>query len=128
MGRMRGMWEGSARARVRLDVVTAPDEERLLGHLTEESYAEVRMHGQVARRTVHHHGMSYDFEARGHHHAVDVSEVILCPRGDTLHTHHASWLPVEPAPHTRPAAGEPPPWREACSAGAEQGDGPPVSD
>jgi hypothetical protein len=90
MGRMRGMWEGSARARVRLDVVTAPDEERLLGHLTEESYAEVRMHGQVARRTVHHHGMSYDFEARGHHHAVDVQRSDLVSEG--RHATYASRL------------------------------------
>ena len=44
-------------------LITAVEEEQLLGRLAEDSYGEVRMRGQVARRTVRHYGVSYDFEA-----------------------------------------------------------------
>jgi alkylated DNA repair protein (DNA oxidative demethylase) len=63
MGRMRGIWERPHALEYVPDLVTAPDEERLLCRLREESYGDVRMHGQVARRTVRHYGVSYDFEA-----------------------------------------------------------------
>jgi alkylated DNA repair protein (DNA oxidative demethylase) len=63
MGRMRGAWERPGGLAYLPDLVSATEEERLLGRLAEESYGEVRMHGQVARRTVRHYGMSYDFEA-----------------------------------------------------------------
>jgi alkylated DNA repair dioxygenase AlkB len=45
------------------DLVMAPEEEALSSRMAAESYGEVRMHGQVARRTVRHYGVSYDFEA-----------------------------------------------------------------
>jgi alkylated DNA repair dioxygenase AlkB len=60
---MRGIWERPPGLGYLADLVTAPEEERLLCRLAEERYGEVRMHGQVARRTVRHYGMSYDFEA-----------------------------------------------------------------
>jgi alkylated DNA repair protein (DNA oxidative demethylase) len=63
MGRMRGMWERPNGLAYFPDLITRPEEERLLCCLAEDSYGEVRMHGQVARRTVRHYGMSYDFEA-----------------------------------------------------------------
>jgi DNA oxidative demethylase len=63
MARMRGIWEGPHGLAYAPDVVTVPDEARMLGHLAHESYGEVRMRGQVARRTVRHYGMSYDFES-----------------------------------------------------------------
>ncbi len=63
MGRMRGISERPHGLAYVPDVVTAPEEERLLCRLAEVSYGEVRMRGQVARRTVRHYGVSYDFEA-----------------------------------------------------------------
>ncbi len=63
MGRMRGLWERPDGLVYVPDVVAAPEEERLLCRLAEDSYDEVRMRGQVARRTVRHYGVSYDFEA-----------------------------------------------------------------
>jgi DNA oxidative demethylase len=63
MGRMRGLEERPPGLTYVPDLITAGEEERLLARLVEESYDEVRMHGQVARRTVRHYGLSYDFEA-----------------------------------------------------------------
>jgi DNA oxidative demethylase len=63
MGRMRGIWEPPQGLLYVPDLITAPEEERLLGRLAEESYGEVRMHGQAARRTIRHYGLSYDFES-----------------------------------------------------------------
>jgi hypothetical protein len=51
MGRMRGLWERPPGLAYFPDFVTAPEEERLLCRLAEDSYGEVRMRGQVARRT-----------------------------------------------------------------------------
>ena len=62
MGRMRGIWESPHGLAYAPDVVTAPEEERLLRRLAEDSYGEVRMHGQIARRTVRHYGVRYHFE------------------------------------------------------------------
>ena len=63
MGRMRGIWERPRGLAYIPDLVTAPEQERLLRRLATDSYGEVRMRGQVARRTVRHYGVSYDFEA-----------------------------------------------------------------
>jgi DNA oxidative demethylase len=63
MGRMRGISERPHGLSYVPELITAAEEGRLLARLVEESYDEVRMHGQVARRTVRHYGMSYDFEA-----------------------------------------------------------------
>jgi alkylated DNA repair dioxygenase AlkB len=60
---MRGIWEQPHGLSYISDLVTASEEDRLLHRLTEDSYDEVRMHGQVARRTVRHYGLSYDFDA-----------------------------------------------------------------
>jgi len=60
---MRGIWERPPGLRYVRELITAAEEERLLSRLVEESYDEVRMHGQVARRTVRHYGMSYNLEA-----------------------------------------------------------------
>ena len=62
MGRMRGTWERPHGLAYIPDLITVPEEERLLCRLAEDSYGEVRMHGQVARRTVRHYGVSYHFE------------------------------------------------------------------
>ena len=63
MGRMRGIWERPSGLAYLPDLITWPEEKRLLCRLAEDSYGEDRMHGQVARRTVRQYGMSYDFEA-----------------------------------------------------------------
>ena len=63
MGRMRGIWERPGGLVYLPDLVTAPEEEWLLCRLAQDSYGEVRMRGQVARRTVRHYGVSYDCEA-----------------------------------------------------------------
>jgi DNA oxidative demethylase len=63
MGRMRGIWERPEGLVYRPELLTAAEEERLLRRLAEDSYGEVRMRGQVARRTVRHYGLSYDYEA-----------------------------------------------------------------
>ena len=63
MGRMRGTWERPPGFAYVADLVTPPEEERLVRRLAEDAYGEVRMHGQVARRRVRHYGVSYDFEA-----------------------------------------------------------------
>jgi DNA oxidative demethylase len=62
MGRMRGTWEQPPGLVYVPDLITAPEEKGLLSRLAEEPYDEVRMHGQVARRTVRHYGVSYHFE------------------------------------------------------------------
>ena len=63
MGRMRGIWEQPHGLSYISDLVTASEEDQLLHRLAEDSYDEVRMHGQVTRRTVRHYGLSYDFDA-----------------------------------------------------------------
>jgi alkylated DNA repair dioxygenase AlkB len=63
MGRMRGISERPPGLVYVPDLLPAPEEDRLLSRVIDESYGEVRMHGQVARRTVRHYGVSYDFEA-----------------------------------------------------------------
>jgi alkylated DNA repair dioxygenase AlkB len=63
MGRMRGISERPDGLAYVPDLLPAAEEEQLLRRLAEVSYDEVRMHGQVARRTVRHYGVSYDFEA-----------------------------------------------------------------
>jgi DNA oxidative demethylase len=63
MGRMRGIAERPVGLVYVPDLVLIPEEDRLLSRLAGESYGEVRLHGQVARRTVRHYGFSYDFEA-----------------------------------------------------------------
>lgn len=62
-GRMRGVREVPPGLRFVEDFLP-PDEERsLLAHLIDLDYGEVRMHGQVARRTVRHYGVDYAFES-----------------------------------------------------------------
>jgi DNA oxidative demethylase len=62
MGRMRGTPERGGGLVYVPDVLAAPEEDGLLRRIADESYGEVRMRGQVARRTVRHYGVSYDFE------------------------------------------------------------------
>jgi len=59
---MRGIWEQPPGLVYVPELVSAADEERLLERLVGDSYDEVRMHGQVARRTVRHYGVGYHFE------------------------------------------------------------------
>jgi len=63
MGRMRGIAERPHGLVYVPDLVPRPEADRLLGRVVDESYGEVRMHGQVARRTVRQYGLTYDFEA-----------------------------------------------------------------
>jgi DNA oxidative demethylase len=63
MGRMRGISERPDGLVYVPDFVVAPEEQRLVHRLADEAYGEVRMHGQVARRTVRHYGVGYDFES-----------------------------------------------------------------
>jgi DNA oxidative demethylase len=58
---MRGVHERPEGLRL-VDVLLEPDEEQeLLGHTADLELREVRLHGQVARRTVRDYGVSYDF-------------------------------------------------------------------
>jgi DNA oxidative demethylase len=59
---MRGTVEQPAGLRYLPDLLNAAEEDALLGHLRTLDYAEVRMHGQVARRVVRHYGMNYDYD------------------------------------------------------------------
>lgn len=45
------------------DFVTAEEEARLVTAVEHLEYSEVRMKGQVAKRTVRHYGVRYDYEA-----------------------------------------------------------------
>jgi len=63
MGRMRGIWERPPGLVYAPEMITPAQEERLLRDLVGNSYDEVRMHGQVARRTVRHFGVDYHFES-----------------------------------------------------------------
>lgn len=47
------------------EFVTGDEERDLLAELDGFEFAEVRMRGQVARRTVVHFGLRYDYEGRG---------------------------------------------------------------
>ncbi|MFG3422987.1 alpha-ketoglutarate-dependent dioxygenase AlkB [Micromonospora sp. NPDC049460] len=61
MGRMRGVHERPAGLTYQPDLVD-PDEERsLLTALAAFDFREIRMHGQIARRTVRHFGFDYDY-------------------------------------------------------------------
>jgi DNA oxidative demethylase len=62
MGRMRGIWERPPGLAYVPELITNGEEERLARRLAADSYDEVRMRGQVARRTVRHYGVSYHFE------------------------------------------------------------------
>jgi DNA oxidative demethylase len=44
------------------DLIAPAEDEALLGWLSGLAFGEVRMRGQVARRTVRHFGLDYDFE------------------------------------------------------------------
>ena len=81
MGRMRGTTERPAGLAYVPDLLTAPEEQRLLGRLAQDSYGEVRLHGQVARRTVRHYGVSYDFETAGIAPGDPIPEWLLDLRG-----------------------------------------------
>ncbi|RZU31753.1 alpha-ketoglutarate-dependent dioxygenase AlkB [Blastococcus saxobsidens] len=63
MGRMRGIWQRPEGLVYLPDLLLAPEEGEFLSRMAGEPYGEVRLHGQVARRTVRHYGVSYDFEA-----------------------------------------------------------------
>jgi alkylated DNA repair protein (DNA oxidative demethylase) len=63
MGRMRGTSEHPGGLVYVPELVLPAEEDQLMRRMADESYGEVRMHGQVARRTVRHYGVSYDFEA-----------------------------------------------------------------
>ncbi|PZF83683.1 alpha-ketoglutarate-dependent dioxygenase AlkB [Micromonospora deserti] len=61
MGRMRGVHERPAGLSYQPELVD-PDEERsLLTALAAYDFREIRMHGQIARRTVRHFGFDYDY-------------------------------------------------------------------
>jgi alkylated DNA repair dioxygenase AlkB len=60
---MRGIEERPAGLAYHPALLTAAEEQQLLSQLGQQSYGEVRMRGQVARRTVRHYGLGYDYEA-----------------------------------------------------------------
>src|ERR687890_2468833 len=59
---MRGIVEQPAGLRYLPDLLDPPEEAALLDHLQTLQYAELRMHGQVARRVVRHYGVDYDYD------------------------------------------------------------------
>src|SRR3954468_24603422 len=48
----------------RADVVTPEEEAELLARLTSLRFDPIVIHGQAARRTARHYGMSYDYQSR----------------------------------------------------------------
>jgi DNA oxidative demethylase len=59
---MRGIVEPPPGLRYLPDLLDPPEEAALLDRLRTLEYAEVRMHGQVARRVVRHYGVDYDYD------------------------------------------------------------------
>jgi alkylated DNA repair protein (DNA oxidative demethylase) len=49
----------------RPDFITADEEQTVLAVVRDLEFHQVRMHGQIARRTVCHFGYDYDYESRG---------------------------------------------------------------
>jgi DNA oxidative demethylase len=60
---MRGIVEEPAGLRYLPDLLTASEEAALVVRLRSLKYAEVRLHGQVARRVVRHYGVNYDYDS-----------------------------------------------------------------
>ncbi|HEX2771507.1 MAG TPA: alpha-ketoglutarate-dependent dioxygenase AlkB [Micromonosporaceae bacterium] len=60
---MRGVWERPAGLAYRPDLLHAGEERDLLTALGDLALQEVRMHGQVARRTVHPFGFDYAYDS-----------------------------------------------------------------
>ena len=61
-GRMRGVEERPVGLRYEADLLSEPEEKQLLALMERIEFREVRMRGQVARRTVRHFGFTYDYE------------------------------------------------------------------
>ncbi|MBM0238472.1 alpha-ketoglutarate-dependent dioxygenase AlkB [Micromonospora sp. ATA32] len=61
MGRMRGTHERPAGLTYQPELVSCDEERSLLTALAAFDFREVRMHGQIARRTVRHFGFDYDY-------------------------------------------------------------------
>ncbi|MEU5528903.1 alpha-ketoglutarate-dependent dioxygenase AlkB [Micromonospora chersina] len=61
MGRMRGVHERPVGLTYQPDLVDDDEERSLLATLGALDFHEVRMHGQIARRTVRHFGYAYDY-------------------------------------------------------------------
>ena len=49
----------------RPELITAEEERTLLEHIERLTFAEIRMHGVVAKRTARHFGLDYDYDSRG---------------------------------------------------------------
>lgn len=60
---MRGIVERPAGLRYEPELLTVAEEHRVLAAISALEFSEVRMHGQVARRTVSHFGVHYDFDS-----------------------------------------------------------------
>lgn len=61
MSPMRGVAERPEGLRCVPEFLPREEEQQLLERLCGLDYGEVRLHGQVARRTVRHYGVDYDF-------------------------------------------------------------------
>jgi alkylated DNA repair protein (DNA oxidative demethylase) len=63
MGRMRGVPEHPEGLAYEADLLDEAEERSVLALLDEITFHEVRMHGQVARRTVRHYDLDYGYES-----------------------------------------------------------------
>lgn len=63
MARMRGVFEEPSGFHYIPSLLSEGEERDLLEHVHDLQFEEVRMHGQVARRVVHHFGVQYAFES-----------------------------------------------------------------
>jgi alkylated DNA repair dioxygenase AlkB len=59
---MRGIEERPVGLHYEAELLSRPEEQRLLALMERTEFREVRMRGQVARRTVRHFGFTYDYE------------------------------------------------------------------
>jgi alkylated DNA repair protein (DNA oxidative demethylase) len=63
MGRMRGVAERPVGLHYHPDVLSEAEERQLIENIAQIDFRKVRMHGQVARRTVRHFGLTYGYES-----------------------------------------------------------------
>lgn len=92
MGRMRGVIEEPSGFRYIPSLISEDEERQLLEHVRNLHFDEVHMHGQTARRLVHHFGVRYAYESA----AITPGPPIPDWLADIQH-HAAQLLDVSPA-------------------------------
>jgi DNA oxidative demethylase len=74
---MRGVIEKPSGLSYRDDLITAAEEEELLGRFTQLDVTPLVLHGVPSRRLTRHFGVGYDFDSRGTVEAEPVPDYLL---------------------------------------------------